>query len=134
MALFEKRITRVVLGLALCLIQGLSAPATHPQTAAAHSATAHPSYYVCSKYYSSYWGYSFGYYKGTEVTDELQSHDGYDGYNYGTKWYLGYYPDSQYWTFYNEQPAYVYKYYNSYKYRCFTPYQSAPSPTPTPSY
>jgi hypothetical protein len=130
MAISGKNIKRFMLGLALCGSLGLGAPAIHTQIASAHSASSHPSYYSCSKYYSSYWGYSYGYYKGTDITDSLQNHEGYDGYNYGTKWYQGYYPDAQYWYFYNYQPAYSYKYYNSYKYRCFTPYQPAPTSTP----
>jgi hypothetical protein len=133
MAISGKNIKRLMLGLALCGSLGLGAPAIHTQVASAHSASSHPSYYSCSKYYSSYWGYSYGYYKGTQVTNDLQNHEGYDGYDYGTKWYQGYYPDAQYWYFYNYQPAYSYKYYNSYKYRCFTPYQPSQSYQPTPT-
>ena len=139
MAISSKSIKRLMIGLALCGSLGLGAPAIHTQVASAHGAASHPSYYYCSKYYSSYWGYSYGYYKGTYVTNDLENHDNYDGYNYGSKWYLGYYPDDNYWTFYNNQPAYVYKYYNSYKYRCFDPYQppqveAYPTATPTSGY
>jgi hypothetical protein len=124
MSLIGRNIKRAILGLALCSGLGMGAPGLSAQVVSAHSA-AHPSYYSCSKYYSNYWGYSYGFYKGTEVTNELDNHDGYDGYNYGTKWYQGYYPDAEYWNFYDSEPHYMYKYYNGYKYRCFAPYQAS---------
>ena len=140
MGISGENIKRAILGFAICGSLGLSVPAIRTQIASAQTASSHPSYYYCSKYYSSYWGYAYGFYKGTDITNDLQNHEGYDGYNYGTRWYQGYYPDPQYWYFYNTQPAYTYKYYNSYKYRCFTPYQSSqssqsyqPAPTATPS-
>jgi hypothetical protein len=124
----SRSIKRLVLGLITCGVVALGAPAVNPMVASAHTAASHPSYYSCSKYYSNYWGYSYGFYRGSDITDRLSSHDGYDGYDYGSlsyKWYLGYYPDDQYWFFYNYQPKYIYKYYNSYKYRCFDPYQAS---------
>lgn len=137
MAISGENFKRFMLGLAMCGSLGLAVPTVHTQVASARSDSSHPSYYYCSKYYSSYWGYAYGYYKGTDITNTLENQNGYDGYNYGTKWYQGYYPDAQYSYFYNYQPAYVYKYSYGYKYRCFTPYvpyQSAqPAPTNTPT-
>jgi hypothetical protein len=120
----SRSIKRLVLGLITCGVVALGAPSINTTVASTHTAASHPSFYSCSKYYSAYWGYSYGFYKGTDITDRLQSQDGYDGYDYGAKWYMGYYPDDQYWFTYNYQPKFVYKTYNSYKYRCFDPYQS----------
>jgi hypothetical protein len=127
MTISLKNSKHIALGLAMISGLGFAAPVATTQAAFAHHTdqatyyNQYPTYYSCSKYYGDFWGYSFGYYKGSDITARLQGHDGYDGYDYGNVWYYGYYPDDEYWYFYNSQPNYVQYSKDDYQYRCFLP-------------
>ena len=97
----------------------MSAPisATH----AAPARYQHFTYLPCSSYHGSYWGYSYGYYNGADITSRLEGQDGYDGYDYRSVWYKGYYPDDEYWYFFSDEPGYFWRHYGNYTYRCFAP-------------
>ena len=128
MQLSRKSIKHLILGLAACGSLAMAAPmsATH----AAPARYQHATYFPCSSYHGSYWGYSYGYYNGADITFRLQGQDGYDGYDYGTVWYRGYYPDDEYWTFFSAEPTYYDHHYDGFQYRCFAPQvTSDPSPS-----
>ena len=119
MQLSRNSIKRLILGLAVCGSLAMSAPisATH----AAPARYQHFTYLPCSSYHGSYWGYSYGYYNGADITSRLEGQDGYDGYDYRSVWYKGYYPDDEYWYFFSDEPGYFWRHYGNYTYRCFAP-------------
>jgi hypothetical protein len=119
MTLFGKRIKNLVLGLAVCSSLALAAPLSATHAAPAHFQ--HPFSYPCPNYHGSYWGYSYGYYNGGYVMSILDSRQGYNGYNYGSVWYRGYYPNSWYWNFYNSWPTTTVSQLGNVQYRCFAP-------------
>ena len=119
MNLERNRITRFVLGLAVSSSLLLAAPLSATRAATAHYQ--HPTYYACGGYHGSHWGYAYGYYNGVDITARLQGQDGYDGYDYGSVWYRGYYPDDEYFNFFSSEPEYYVRHYGSFEYRCFAP-------------
>jgi hypothetical protein len=124
MTLFPKRIKNLILGLAVGGSLALAAPLS-----ASHASPAsfrHPGFYPCSRYTGSYWGYSYGYYNGGYVMSVLEGHQGYGGYNYGSVWYRGYYPDSWYWNFYNSWPTTYVTQFDNFQYHCFAPQGQLP--------
>jgi hypothetical protein len=130
MTLVLTNVKRIIAVLAMCSTVAL-AIAT-PATPAAHAATTLRQslhYLPCGSYHGNYWGYSYGYYKGDDITNRLQDQDGYDGYDYGSVWYKGYYPDEEYFYFFSYQPSYFWHTYGDYRYRCFAPHiSSVPAP------
>jgi hypothetical protein len=126
MKLSRDRIKRSILGLATLssLAVGVTAavPGAHAASPQRHVHTfEHPDFYRCGSYQGAYWGYSYGYYHGSDVDGRLS-----DGYDDGDYWYRGYYPDDEYaYVFGSDTPKYV-QYYdegNDVTYRCFVPYR-----------
>jgi hypothetical protein len=120
MNLSGKSIKHIILGLAMCSSAALVAPVSATQAASTHYD--YPSYYKCGGYHGTYWGYTYGYYKGDDISSRLQGHDGWDDYDYGSYWYKGYYPDDEYWYFYSSEPSYTWRSHDGYQYRCFVPH------------